>query len=173
MCFLVIFSVLAPAAVPLPPSTQVGDFAVRLVEGAANSGGRRTRNSKKGSEAGLGLSASLSSPSSGFRPETQEQHVMDIVEDGQAEVTVRRSHHPVTAYNKKHHGIYLGNIRQCVCGFTSKRSVRAHIRRLTFGRHTATGTHVCSNCGDRFVSRQGLQKHLARHKPKPGFRKAV
>ncbi len=140
--------------------------AFGFIEGAAKSGGRRM--SKKGSESGLGLSSSFTyQSSSGFASDTQEQEFMDIDEDGQTEVASRRSPRPAPPTNSNvKHGKWPGNFRRCLCGFTSKISVSRHIWRVTAGRKTITGTHVCSICEDRFQTDQGLQYHLGLHQPK-------
>jgi len=62
------------------------------------------------------------------------------------------------------HDVHPDNSRMCICGFaTNLTNLKQHIWRLTDGRGTTAGHHVCPKCGDRFKSRSGFKRHLALH----------
>lgn len=66
---------------------------------------------------------------------------------------------------KNKHAAHPDNKRMCICGFTCHvTNINKHIWRLTEGRHTTRGPHVCPNCGDRFRARTALVKHVGAHR---------
>lgn len=66
--------------------------------------------------------------------------------------------------NEKRHAVHPKNFRMCLCGFTTHvTNLRKHIWRLTDGRHTTRGPHICPKCGDRFKAKSALRKHVGAH----------